>query len=101
MPRPTNSPLVRRLAGPRAPTDFTQRSVKSKMFIYLALLMLVLAAAERARDPKTWQWLADMDKWERAEKIANRLTPSPPRTAMDDPHSFVTSDAPPTKDAPS
>jgi hypothetical protein len=100
MPRPTDNPLVRRLAGSRAPTDFTRRSVKTKIFMYLALLMLVLAAAERARDPKSWQWLADMDKWQEPEKITNRLTPPPPRTPIDDPHSFVTSDAPPAESLP-
>ncbi len=94
MPPRTDSPLVRRLSGTRAPTDFTRRSVKTKIFMYLALLMLVLAAAERARDPKTWQWLADMDKWQQPEKIANRLTPTAPRTPLDDPQSFVSTDAP-------
>jgi hypothetical protein len=100
MRRPSESPLVRRLAGPRAPADFTRRSVKIKIFMYLALLMLVLAAAERARDPKTWRWLADMDKWQQPERITNRLTPPPPRTSIDDPHSFIASDAPPADSTP-
>ena len=72
--------------------DYTKRSVKTKLFVMIALLMLVLAVAERARDPKTWQWLADLDKWERQESINNRLPPKAPRTSDDDLASFVTGD---------
>jgi hypothetical protein len=57
------------------------------------MLMLVLMAAERARDPKTWQWLAEMDKWDQpSEAINNRLPPQPLRTAGQDPDTFVTTD---------
>ena len=94
MAPPDRNPLARRLEARRAPIDYSQRSVKMKIFLLLALLLLVLMAAERARDPKTWQWLAAMDKWEdRSETVNNRLPPRPLRTAGDEADTFVTSDA--------
>ncbi len=94
MPFSDDNPLARRLAARRGPIDYTRRSVKVKIFLLLALLMLVLMAAERARDPHTWKWLAEMDKWDRsAETVDNRLPPQPLRTAGDEPDTFVTSDA--------
>jgi hypothetical protein len=102
MPPPSNqNPLARRLRGRGAPIDYSQRSVKTKLFILVALLMLVLAVAERSRDPKTWQWLADMDKWERREEVNTRLPHKSQRTSSDDPASFVTTNPAASNDAPS
>jgi hypothetical protein len=42
-----------------------------------------------------------MDKWQAPEKVANRLTPAAPRTPLDDPQSFVSSDAPAAESTPS
>ncbi len=86
------SPMARYLRRRGAPPDYSQRSIKTKIFVLLALLMLVLAVAERARDPQTWKWLAELEKGgPRAEKINNRLQPPPLRTAADDSGSFVSS----------
>ena len=40
---------------PRA-TDYTQRHVRWRLFTWLAMLMLVLALAERTSGPRLWRW---------------------------------------------
>jgi hypothetical protein len=47
----------RRRASRARATDYSQRQVRWRLFTWLALLMLVLALAERASDPRTWRWL--------------------------------------------
>ena len=80
------SPLRR-----RPPPDYTQRGTKMKVFAMVAALMVVLAFADKARDPKTWNWLWQMDQSaEKAEpKFTNRLQPKELRTARDPAGTFV------------
>lgn len=82
--RPT-SPLRR-----RAVPDYTQRSTKLRLFVMVAALMVIVAFAERARDPKTWNWLWQLDKPAKVEpKFTNRLQQKPLRTAFDPEGTFV------------
>jgi hypothetical protein len=56
----------------------------------VAALMVVVAFAERARDPKTWNWLWQLDKPAKVEpKFTNRLQQEPLRTAFDPEGTFV------------
>ena len=94
MKKAENNPLGQRLANrTRRPTDFTQRSVKLRIFGLLAVLMIVLAIADKARNPKSWAWIWKLD--ERAqndeEQFNNRLAPKPLRTESDPAGTFVTS----------
>ena len=77
--------------GRRPPINYTSRSVKLRLFVLIAGLMIVLAFAERARDPKTWNWFKQLD--ERAaqrEAVPNpRLTTEPSVTANDPAGTFV------------
>ena len=74
-------------AGPsprRPPPDYTQRSVKLRLFLYLAAIMLVAGVIERIRDPAARQGLANLDH--RAvpqEPFNNRLADRGLRTAAD------------------
>ncbi|MDX1946317.1 MAG: hypothetical protein SFU86_13030 [Pirellulaceae bacterium] len=89
----TNSekPLGQRMMSRMSrPTDYTQRSVKLRIFGLLAALMVVLAIGERVRDPKFWKWLSDLDSRPVAEgPPSSRLTPKPLRTAGDPEGTFV------------
>jgi hypothetical protein len=79
------SPLRR-----RAVPDYTQRSTKLRLFVMVAALMVIVAFAERARDPKTWNWLWQLDKSAKVEpKFTNRLQQRPLRTAFDPAGTFV------------
>jgi hypothetical protein len=71
--------------------DYTQRGTKMRVFGMVAALMVVLALADKARDPKTWNWLWQMDQSaEQAEpKFTNRLQPKELRTARDPAGTFV------------
>ncbi|ADB18830.1 hypothetical protein Psta_4181 [Pirellula staleyi DSM 6068] len=73
--------------------NFQSRSVKLRLFTLVAGLMLVLAVAERASQPKTWDWLWKFDKREASERefpeIRNRLDPKPSRTEYDAAGTFV------------
>lgn len=82
----TASPLRR-----RSPPDYTQRSTKLKLFAMVAALMVVLAFAERARDPRTWQWLWGFEKTaaNSEPKLDNRLQPKPLRTANGPEGTFI------------
>ena len=80
----STSPLRR-----RPPPDYTQRSTKLKLFVMVAALMVVLAFAERVRDPKNWQWLWQAAQTQEAKpKFTNRL-PDKPRTSDDPPGTFI------------
>jgi hypothetical protein len=74
----------------RPPPDYTQRSVKLRLFLYLAAIMLVAGVIERVRDPAARQWLANLDH--RAvpqEPFNNRLADRGLRTAADPAGTFV------------
>jgi hypothetical protein len=69
----------------RSVPDYSRRSTKLRLFALVAAFMLVLAVAERARDPKSWQWLWQLDKTQQPEPLNNRLPdraerPLPPGT---------------------
>lgn len=77
--------------------NYQNRSTKLRIFTLVAMLILVLAVAERAANPKSWNWLFDLDKREApaAEReIVNRLTPKPLLTESDPAGTFVS----PTKE---
>jgi hypothetical protein len=80
-------------SGRRPPTDYTQRNVKLKLFVFIAGLMLVLAVIERARDEKTWQWLWKLDQMSAENEPAfnNRIEAERLRTADDPAGTFVAS----------
>lgn len=59
--RSPNGPQERR---PYGPTNYQSRPVKLRLFAMVALLMLVLAVAERARDPKSWAWFEVLSRQE-------------------------------------
>jgi hypothetical protein len=85
MPRhPSQNPLA--AGGPRRPPDYTTRPVKLRLFGLLAALMVVLAVAERARDPQTWAWFKNAD-----EQAAEREAQPNPRL---EPARFATADDP-------
>jgi hypothetical protein len=73
------------------PPDYQSRSTKMKIFGLLALLMGVLWAAERARDPQSWDWFWRLEQ--RPEQVRNRLDPKPSRTAHDAPGTIVQTSA--------
>lgn len=77
--------------GLRPPPDYSRRNIKIRIFVLIAALMLVATVAERARDPKTWKWLQDLDS--RGAKVAPpvspRLTPVTPRTEGDSLDTFI------------
>jgi hypothetical protein len=78
----------------RPPPDYTQRSVKLRLFIYVAAIILVLAAIERARDPLTWQWLWRLDRSQNEEPLNTRLADQGLRTAHDPTGTFVATSDP-------
>jgi len=80
------SPLRR-----KPPPDYTQRSTKFKLFAMIAALMVVLAFADRVRDPKNWQWLwlSKTSPAKSETKFTNRLQPKTLRTAHDPEGTFV------------
>jgi hypothetical protein len=77
-----------RSATRQSPPDYTQRSVKLRIFIYLAAIMAVLSVIERTRDPQTWQWMWGR-QWEATEKLDSRLREPGHRTANDPVGTFV------------
>src|SRR5687768_1902971 len=79
------SPLRR-----RPPPDYTQRSTKMKLFMMVAALMVVVAFADRARDPKNWQWMWQVTQTQDVArpKFTNRL-PDKSRTSHDPPGTFI------------
>src|SRR5262245_28891458 len=81
----------------RPPPDYTQRSVKLRIFIYLAAIMAVLSVIERSRDPQTWQWMWGR-QWEAHEKLDNRRREPGHRTAYDPAGTFVVAPDPASDD---
>jgi hypothetical protein len=75
----------------RRPTaDYTQGADKWRLFLYVAALMLVLAAIERARDPATWQWMWNLGPAKApAVPFDNKLENGGLRTARDPADTFV------------
>src|SRR6476646_7488112 len=57
------------------PIDYRSRNAKLRLFVAVAAVILVLALAERARDPASWNWLFGLkDKAGEVEKpINNRV----------------------------
>ncbi|MEX2025970.1 MAG: hypothetical protein WEH44_01695, partial [Pirellulaceae bacterium] len=55
--------------------DYNSRPVKLRLFVLVAAFILVLIVAERARDPKSWQWFFALDERPPPTKIDNRLPP--------------------------
>jgi hypothetical protein len=66
----------------RAP-DYNSRPVKLRLFVLVAAFILVLIVAEKARDPKSWQWFFAIQEPPPSQRIDNRV---PPRadTSSDD-----------------
>src|SRR5262245_40386929 len=87
--RPRESRLQ---SGQRTVPDYTNRGTKLRLFLFLAALMLALAVAERARDPKFRQWLWQIDKLaENRDLLDSRLPDQPPR--HDPPGTLMMADA--------
>jgi hypothetical protein len=65
--------LLRKRARP--PIDYRSRNTRLRLFGAVAVLILILALAERARDPASWNWLFGLkSKTEQREKpIDNRM----------------------------
>src|SRR5204862_5356399 len=76
----------------RPPPDFTQRSVRLRIFLYLAAIMAVLSVIERSRDPETWAWMWGRDRASAEAPLDNRLRESGHRTANDLAGTFVAVD---------
>ena len=59
----------------RRPIDYSSRNTKLRLFGAVALLILILALAERARDPASWNWFFSLEKTPQKteERINNRL----------------------------
>jgi hypothetical protein len=55
--------------------DYNSRPVKMRLFVLVAAFILVLIVAEKARDPKSWQWFVALDERPAPKKIDNRLPP--------------------------
>jgi hypothetical protein len=88
MSRPT---APRRPHERQAPPDYTQRSVRLKLFVLVAGLILVLTLAEHVRDPKSWEWMWRLDEMaaEREAPFSNRIQQKPLFTADDPPGTFI------------
>jgi hypothetical protein len=94
-PRTKTNDFRERLRRP--PPDYTQRSVKLRIFIYLAAIMAVLSVIERSRNPQTWRWMWGR-QWDATEKLDNRLRDSGHRTANDLAGTFVLAPDPSSDD---
>jgi hypothetical protein len=95
------------LSGSRhPPPDYTQSSVKLRLFVYVAAVMLLLGLIDRAGDPDVWRWLRNRNAvLSHEEPFDNRLTGHGLRTAADPVGTFVAvpdskSDAQATATAP-
>ena len=55
--------------------DYNSRPMKLRLFVLVAAFILVLIVAEKARDPKSWQWFFAQDERPAAKRIDNRLPP--------------------------
>jgi hypothetical protein len=52
-----------------------------RLFVLVAAFILVLIVAEKARDPKSWQWFFALDERPVPQRIDNRLPPQPHATS--------------------
>ncbi len=69
------------------PPNYSQRSTKIKVFALVAAAILILAIAERSRDPKSWEWF-----WrtpQHSEQLKHRLQPKTNRATQDPPGTIV------------
>jgi hypothetical protein len=85
MPTRHDRDALRRFSiGRLPPPDYTQRSVKLRLFLFVAAVMLLAAVIERARDPQSWKWLWTIEqKINEKEQLNNRLEAGGLRTAAD------------------
>jgi len=74
------------------PPDYTQRGPWLRVFLLVGAVMVVLALAERSRDPQSWKWLWELDRVAQREPIQNRLPDQPPTSLQGG--ALVTADAP-------
>ncbi len=77
--------------------DYRSRPMKLRLFVMVAAFILVLFVAEKARDPRSWQWFFALESAPAAKKIDNRLPPGIPATAGDSEGAVVVAseDSPP------
>ena len=64
-----------RSGGLRRAPDYNSRPVKLRLFVLVAAFILVLIVAEKARDPKSWQWFFALEERPVPKRIDNRLPP--------------------------
>lgn len=88
-----------RLRDSRPVPDYTNRNTKLRLFAIVAALMLVLAVAERSRNPKLWQWLAGLGTSAANREAPNSRLPNRPPPS-DPPGTLVMAGAPTLPDAP-
>ena len=69
------------------PPNYQQRSTKMRVFAAVAVVIVLLAAWERSRDPKFWDSLWRTPQQE--PQVKSRLDPKPSRTAADPPGTIV------------
>jgi hypothetical protein len=73
----------------RAPPDYTQQSVKFRLFLVVAAVLLVLAIVERAFDPNTRNWFGTFNQPAANERLDNRIHNPGHRTAFDPPGTII------------
>jgi hypothetical protein len=71
------------------PPDYTQQTVKLRLFIGVAAVILLLAVVERAFDPRTRNWFRNLNDSSTSEKLDNRVDTPRHRTAFDPPGTIV------------
>src|SRR5262249_906647 len=99
MGRPAAHDRAQRLRHRRSPPDYTRRSVKLKLFLFVAAIMVVLAAVERLRDKQMSEWLAKIDHRGRRDTFSNRLDAAA-RTINDPAGTFVATAEPQSNESP-
>lgn len=80
--------LSRAPAKQHRPPDYTAQSVKLRLFLWIAAIMLGLGAIDYARDAKTWQWLKNLNEPPQ-EPFRSDLADAGWRTADDPAGTFV------------
>jgi hypothetical protein len=79
--------------GRKPVPDYSRQGTWMRVFLMVGAVMLVLTVVERARDPRTKQWLANLDKLvQPKERLNNRLPEQPLRTEHDPPGTFISTD---------
>jgi hypothetical protein len=93
-------PTQRRPLSTSRPPDYTQRSIKLRLFIALAALMAVLSIIERSYNGHFAAVLAPRSDWERVASDAAKSNAANPRTAHDPAGTFIAiADKPNPRDA--